>query len=570
MNCDALIMATAGRDTVPPDWMPASQVRPLIIGDPALLWLEYHGAQFGFQPDSSPYDYLDFIAEKSRQFEVKWLQEMAPAAPIVCRDASDVASRSKVEETCELMGQGVPCISQPALWWAPERIYGAPDLLVLSSWLNQRFPGLLGESALAPDHYVVLDLKFTTKIDESSKARDRQSYAAQVRLYSYMLGCLQGVMPAQAFLVTRDRLADPFPVAIASTLGGTLDPDLAALRDQFVEIKVNGACYLPWRDAIVASDVDNADERWYAAKQVIARERTPGRDPALVYQVGARAKQALAELGFSSLEAMLRAAPVAVPLESVKGIGATRARQIRALLQANRTGRSLLPPPAAVPAKRSCEFFVDFEYFTSVDVDFERQWPALEGREMIFMAGVGWEENGRWRFEPLAAEAEDPQAERRLLERFVELLQDKSRGALTHSGRAVLYHWTAAEVWQARAAADRHALPEDHPLRHLPWCDLQKVFLDGPAALPGALAYGLKEVATALAACSPAHATAWPADLDQGLSAMVMGWKAYRQPSPLETHEFRLLRQYLGADCAATHNVLRWLRDSSRATGSPR
>ena len=126
MNRDTLLMATAGRESAPSDWLPASQVRPLIFEDPALLWLEYHGAQFGFQPDTSPYDYLDFIAEKSRQFEAKWLQEMAPAAPVVCRDAHDVTSRSKVEETWELMRQGVPCISQPALWWAPERIYGAP------------------------------------------------------------------------------------------------------------------------------------------------------------------------------------------------------------------------------------------------------------------------------------------------------------------------------------------------------------------------------------------------------------------------------------------------------------
>ena len=123
---DRPMTATQNLTQVPPDWLPASQVRPLIFEDPALLWLEYHGAQFGFQPDTSPYDYLDFIAEKSRQFEAKWLQEMAPAAPVVCRDAHDVTSRSKVEETWELMRQGVPCISQPALWWAPERIYGAP------------------------------------------------------------------------------------------------------------------------------------------------------------------------------------------------------------------------------------------------------------------------------------------------------------------------------------------------------------------------------------------------------------------------------------------------------------
>ena len=119
-------------------------MRPLIFEDPALLWLEYHGAQFGFQPDTSPYDYLDFIAEKSRQFEAKWLQEMAPAAPVVCRDADDVTSRSKVEETWELMRQGVPCISQPALWWAPERIYGAPDLLVLELVAARALPRSAG------------------------------------------------------------------------------------------------------------------------------------------------------------------------------------------------------------------------------------------------------------------------------------------------------------------------------------------------------------------------------------------------------------------------------------------
>jgi uncharacterized protein len=558
---DALVTATGGHETVPPDWMPASQVRPLITEDPALLWLEYHGAEFGFQPDASPYDFSDFIAEKGRQFEAKWLREMAPAAPVVCWDARDVASRSKVEETWELMRQGAPCIAQPALWWAPERIYGAPDVIARGSWLRGRFPGLPGEGA-APDAYIVLDLKFTTKIEESSKAKDRQSYAAQVRLYSYMLGCLQGVMPGRAFLVTRDRLADPFPVEITSTPGGPLDPDLAALRDQFIEIVVNGARYLPWRDAIVASNIGNPDERWHTAKQIIAREKTPGRDPALVYQVGGKVKQALAAQGYPGLDSMLQADPAALPLEGIKGIGAGKARQIRAVLAANRTGQPLFPPPEALPPRKPCEFFVDFEYFTNVDVDFERQWPTLEGHEMIFMIGLGWEEGERWRFEPLIAEAEELQAERRLLERFVELLQARSQGALADPSQVALYHWTAAEVWQTQRAADRHALPAGHPLRHLPWCDLHKIFLDGPAAVPGAFGYGLKEVAAAVGACSPAHATQWAGDLDQGLNAMVMGWKAYQQPAPLDTREFQLLREYLGSDCAALRNILEWLRAS--------
>ena len=270
----------------------------------------------------------------------------------------------------------------------------------------------------------------------------------------------------------------------------------------------------------------------------------------------------LAALGYPSLESLLQPDPAALPLESIKGIGATKAGQIRAVLAANRSGQPVLPQPQSVPPKKPYEFFVDFEYFTNVNVDFERQWPALEGYEMIFMIGLGWEEGGHWRYEALVAEAETWQAERKLFERFVELLQTMTGGALADPSRTVLYHWTNAEVWQTRRAADRMGLTPDDPLRMLPWTDLLDAFLSGPAALPGALAYGLKDIAAALGTYAPAFATHWPGELDQGLSAMVMGWKAYRQSEPLESREFQLLREYLGVDCFALWNVLHWMRSN--------
>ena len=55
----------------------------------------------------------------------------------------------------------------------------------------------------------MLDLKFTTKLEENKKAKDLANYAAQVRLYTFMLGQLHGFMPRQAYLFTCDRVADP-------------------------------------------------------------------------------------------------------------------------------------------------------------------------------------------------------------------------------------------------------------------------------------------------------------------------------------------------------------------------
>lgn len=63
--------ATAGHQKVPPDWMSATQVRPFIFDDPVVVWLQYHGKQHGFEPDTSPYEFLDFIGKKGREFEDK-------------------------------------------------------------------------------------------------------------------------------------------------------------------------------------------------------------------------------------------------------------------------------------------------------------------------------------------------------------------------------------------------------------------------------------------------------------------------------------------------------------------
>ena len=283
-NQPPLETATGGHRHVPPDWMPASRVEPLIREDPAVVWLDYYGADHGFAPDTSPYAFADFIAAKAQQFEEAWLAHLAPGAVRVWAEPEDGRDARKVRETWALMRAGTPVIAQPTLWWAPERIYGLPDLLAHSTWLQAHLPGTMDEGQArrrAPylgaggqhGHYVVLDLKFTTRLDERSKAQDLAVYAAQVRLYSHMLGQLQGLMPAHAYLVARDRLADPLPVDVTSAAGGPLDADLAAMRDQFVEIKLHGERYLPWRDAIVRSNLDQGDARWATAKKTIARDR---------------------------------------------------------------------------------------------------------------------------------------------------------------------------------------------------------------------------------------------------------------------------------------------------------
>ena len=570
-NNNPLEAAIAGCQEVRADWMPVTQVRPFFFDDPSVVWLKYHGEQHGFKLDTSPYEFLDFIAEKGRQFEEKWTREIEPSAVSVCNEAYDVRSSEKVKETFALMQNGVPLISQPALWWAPEKIYGVPDLLIHTSWLNEKFPGLLNTSernafavtlgtAGESGHYVVFDIKFTTKLEETQKAKDLASYAAQVRIYSYMVGQIQGCMPSKGFLISRDRISNPLPIDISSSLDQSLDADLTAFRNHFIDIKINGANYLPWKDAIVVSNIFNQDEQWRTAKGIIAREKVSGRDSGLLYQVGRVAKEKLASMGFPNLDSMLVADPNTIPFENCRGLGAAKSQKIRAILLANRSGSLFKPALELIPPKRHFEFYIDFEFFTNLNVNFDTQWPTLDGFEMIFMVGVGWEEEGRWVFETFVAEAENQDREHKMIGKFIDFLNDRTSGEVTNSARTAIYHWSSAEAWQANRTSDRHHYDNGHTFRNLPWVDLQKPFVNSPCGVPGALGYGLKEVGKALGKIVEGCDPGWPGDLNEGLNAMVTGWRAYEANDPLVSQEINTLKSYLEADCKALWLILKWMR----------
>lgn len=541
------------------DWIAPSRLRPLFHDDPGIIWLEQQGADFGFAPDTSPYAFLDFIAEKGHQFEAAWIARKAPGAPQVCLDPREARLSVKVHETLDLMALGEPVIVQPALWWPEERLYGAPDLIARRSWIVANLPALaplLGAIG-SDDHYMVLDLKFTSHLDEGDKKHDMAFYEAQVRLYRAMLAQIQKAVPAYAFLITRDRISEPLEVAVNMALGADLPADIAQKCAHYRDIKRNGASYTPsTHRALVGLNAKRREERWHTAKKIITRERVAGGALDTLYYVGAKAAAKLEERGYTCVADLLALDPATLDLDKT----GVRQRQLRAILGANRSGAALPPPATGVPARRRYEFYVDFEFFSNVNVDFERQWPGLEGCEMIFMAGVGWEEAGAWHERQFVAVAESQAAERELLEALIGFLWEQTEGKLCDSDATALYHWSHAEKTQVGSALRRHGLPEEHLLARLPWVDLCTVCEGSACGIPGAWGYGLKEVARALGRLDPTLDPHWPTGLGDGLAAQVMGWHSFRHPDPLSTSEMVLLSAYLSADCRALQKVLLWMR----------
>jgi len=167
--------------------------------------------------------------------------ELASTAVLVCAQDYEVRSIGKVIETIGHLHAGVPAIAKPALWCGQERIYGVPDLVVHTSWLEEKFLKCMTpfeKNTVAVNLFT--NARDTTSpsisnsrrvLNGSDKKVDYANYSAQVRIYSYMLGQLQGAMPRNAYLVTRDRLLDPLAAKSLHSGGSLLMPTLAELRD---------------------------------------------------------------------------------------------------------------------------------------------------------------------------------------------------------------------------------------------------------------------------------------------------------------------------------------------------
>lgn len=555
MDYDKIIQqATGGEETISSDSMPASGIRPIIFDDPGLLWLEEYGEDTGFSKDKGKYRLLPYLSKLGKEFEEAFIKNEAPNAVRLLDHNSQVRKKESFLKTIEHLKRGTKVLYQAALWWNPEQIYGVADLIVHTSWLYKRYPHLKKDDE--PPHYVIIDLKFSTKLDSAAKKAHLEHASSQIRLYSYMLGHLQNYMPRRGFIISRDTVDSPIVVDIDLDLNTPLNDDLTDLRDAYQDIKLRGADLRPWKDKKVELNPSNkSDEPWHDAKVEILTEKVRPRSLLILPGVGPETARKMHLHGFNNIDDLLLRDIDRLHLEEVDGIGTAMADRIRAVLKANKTDIPCDIPTHLVPKRADIEIMLDTEYLSSLRTDFT-DWPNLSGTQMIFLIGCYYRDNGKWVFKRFVAAEETHDAEEKMLKRFLAFL--RKQGVFDPSKTAALYTWSGAEKTVFRQASERHSLPQ---LENLPLIDLERVFLNGPIVLPGMWSFGLKEVADLLPRY---YKTIWPEGLGNGQSAQIAAWNAYDAEEPIKSPEMKLIVEYLEQDCSALERILAWLRNSAR------
>lgn len=569
------------------DWVSPGRTRNYLNGDPLLDWLERHGRNHGFTPDSElpgydeRTDFGPFIFRQGLAFEDGVMRCLADelaarghAPPLrISSDVSHSRSADHANATVDAMRAGTPMIQQAVLWDPAMRVYGVADLLVRSDVLAALFPADLaleeatgpGHGApllgLADRHYRVVDIKFRDlKLRKDGSADNNAlAFMGQVWLYNRMLAGMGGYLAPAAFLLGRswsqgsgttqergesclERLARVDDARTVKRDGEDVELEtmVAHALDWLRRNRRDGAAWtlfpVPSVPELYPNGRHTMDQPWHAAKQAIA-ERLE--ELTILPRVSPAARDRAIRAGITSWrDPRVTAAVLEVS-------GDTYVAQFERILEANHAPVPVVLPTTSVHGQdelwrtpASFECYADFETVSNLADDFSRL-PLVGGQPLIFQVGCGhWEPPGlgeprgdgpdgtQWRFTQWTADGLDIAGERAVIAGWLEHLVARAEAAGMPVGGGRVFHWSAAEPSNL-SNSYRNARDRqpgiDWP-KDLPWYDLLvRVARAAPLGVTGAFGFGLKAIARGMHAQGHIE-TVWGDGPADGMGAMMGAW----------------------------------------------
>lgn len=582
------------------DWVSAGATRFWSRRNELIDWLELHGIDRGFAPDTmrsgydERFDFGRWLAERGRRFEEAVLEHLGSEVTLtrISGGRTDARSREAAEETWRAMARGDPAIAQGVVRDPQARMYGMVDLLMRSDVLARKCADAFGPDdpaaapapALdgAPWHYRVVDVKFATvellKDGLISTASELPT-CAQVWAYNAALGRLQGLTPPFAYVVGRgwrqgkergdvcwERLGRVARDAFIKGRDMTLGDAVALAASWLLRVRTAGASWevlpRPTVPELWPNMREDGDGVWHRAKGEIARELG---ELTLLRTVDTSHRERAHGLGITRWDDPRTSA-------ATLGLGGTKDPPIvDAILAVHRDGPPVRPERIGADdgrwrARAPLELYVDFETVNDLDDDF-LAFPRRGGTPLIFQIGCGRYQDGRWTFAQFTARTLTAMAEGEMIDEWVAHVSALARDVgLASVSEARLFHWSAAETVFMDAtytsARERH---REKGWPSLGWYDLlRKVVHAEPVVIRGAMGFGLKAVARALHALGHIE-TDWGEGLADGTGAMTGAWlaagEARRTGGALTSVALmREIDRYNEIDCRVMAEVLDYLR----------
>jgi predicted RecB family nuclease len=211
--------------------------------------------------------------------------------------------------------------------------------------------------------------------------------------------------------------------------------------------------------------------------------------------------------------------------------------------------------------KDTVEFYLDFETLNSNFGSIIKDGIiSYDSNQFIFMIGVGFAKNSQWIFKTFLMKSKTTDAEFIMFKDFMDYI--KSVLKTEKKSHAKMYHWSFAEVGAYNSFKSRHSNNRISD-SHISFYDLNKVFINEPVTVHGALDFSLKSVAKALNKHKLIESV-WDTSspCSNGLNAMILANNLYeKNPSDIDQEPImKEIIYYNEIDCRVMweiHNLIR-------------
>ena len=612
------------------DWISATSTYNYMMKDPLLDWLKYHHGSFvhkhrkyrdvvnkclefsefrlGYskatshrlEDNKSTYNFTSYIMEQGHEFERKVMKmitkKFAPERVAEIHGELDPRNPAKVQETLDAMKQGIPIIHSGVLHNHKNRTFGIPDLLVRSDWVKF----LIDESPISAEdeiisalnlgvnwHYRVIDIKFTGLLLRANathllNAASFPAYKAQLLIYNWALGQLQGYTPNQVYILGRRWKY----TAKGETYTGNACFDKLAIIDYYLqdrEYVSQTEKALEWLREVRSEEAAdwnildypldrwelypnmcNAhDHPWHAIKEEIADQT---KELTALWMVGPKNRNLALE------EEIYQWTDKDCTAENLGITGEKTSRVLNEIIKINQSSKKKISPKYVVnnigawKHIDTIEFFVDFETCNGA-VSSIKRLPAAQNETLVFMIGVGYidPDDGKWIYRDFTVERLTFAEEARICKEFADFIRDKSKQHGVKHPKCI--HWARAEDIMWSDAVERHNPVSDEWKSWMwNWLDLLLVFKEEPIVINGCMSFGLKDVASAM----KKHGfikTSWnkKSICVDGQSAMIAARKAHvaARESGVSMKRIPIMKQiikYNEVDVRVLYEIITYLR----------
>lgn len=543
-------------------WISATNTKNYVINDSVLDWLDLYFLKLGFNVsvlsgnemsflksklnNPSTYDqleqslkkthdenliYLNMLFQKGFEFEDKVFKKLQNdyAKEFITINMTGPVGRTRdnFNATKEAVLSGVPIISQAVLFNDNNNTFGTADLLVRSDYINK----LCREHALTNDeinikakklkkyHYRVIDIKWSTLPFYSKQKTIRKdgfmsAYKSQLAIYNCAIGNIQGYFPEKTYLLgkgwnhtvsgQKEKIFDCFDrlgvVDYHKSDNEYIQKTVDAIM-WYRNVKEFGHLWSPLespesKNVNLFPNMSNVDLKWNHIKKEIASLTG---EPTQICYVGTKERQALHDKGiyyvwdskFNSQNMELK--------------GIFNSEKIDTICEVNRNKTyNILPTNVQNndnfwQKSYSTDMFFDYETVNTDFIDKDIDIHNSKSEIMIFMIGVGYIQNGIWKYEVMHMKDINNSEEESLMDKFTKFVSKKSLELDPEQKyQTRLFHWSHAEVTNFRKTNEKYNDKWSKWEKSIKYVDMYKIFNDEKIGIKGSYNYSLKSIGNAL------------------------------------------------------------------------